>query len=150
MKKIWLISIAVFLFCSLVSLGYAAEPGKDNEDGRYALYVVEIDKKSTPVLLDTRTGKVWCYSEGQSSSLGMSAVEKPKFKATTIEGLVYSSRDIADLEKQIDLLHTNGFIDKNIPGFSELMMGKLSYSLDLEQVKEIYEKARIGQPRKDQ
>ena len=149
MKSISLLFIALSLFCTPLGLSYAADLGTENDNGRYAIYTVEIEKKSTPVLLDTRTGKVWYYCEGQSSGLGMSAVERPKFKGVTVEGLVYGSKDIADLEKQIDLLHTAGFINKNLPGFSELVQGIFSYSLDLEQVRAIHEKARLIQPKKD-
>jgi hypothetical protein len=149
MKRALLLSIAAFFVCSSVSIVYAAGSEEENGNGRYTLYVLEIDKKPTPALVDTRTGKIWFYSEGQSSALGIAAGERPKFKGVTVEGLVYSPKDIAELEKQIDLLHTNGFINKNLLGFSEMMLGELSYSLDLEKIKAIYEKSKLVQPRKD-
>ncbi|GEM_PF-2638453 len=149
MKMLLPAIILVFFICSLTGASCLAQTDKDNENGRYVLQALEIEKKQVPVLLDTRTGKVWFYSEGQSSGLGIAAGERPKFKGVTVEGLVYNPRDIAELEKQIDLLHSNGFINKNIPGFSEMISGKISYSLDLEQIKAIYEKSRLIQPKKD-
>jgi hypothetical protein len=149
MKRILLISIVAFFVCVLANITCAAESDKDNENGRYALYVVEIEKKQTPVLLDTRTGKLWCYSEGQTSNLGIASGERPKFKGITVEGLVYSPKDIVELEKQIDLLHTGGFVNKNLLGFNEMMSGVFSYSLDLGQIKAIYEKSKLIQPTKD-
>ena len=139
----------VFFICSLATESCLAESDKEGKDGRYVLQSIEIEKKQVPVLLDTRTGKVWFYSEGQSSGLGVAAGERPKFKGITVEGLAYNSKDTAELEKQVDLLHSGGFINKNIPGFSEMLNGELSYLLDLEQIRAIYERSRLIQPKKE-
>jgi len=147
MKRV-LLAVLVFACFALVN-AYAEENIEENENGRYAMYIVEINKKPTPFLLDTYSGKVWYYSEGQASSLGMGVGEKPKFKGVTIEGLAYASTDLVDLEKQVDAYHTAGFINKSMLSFNERLLGEYSYTADLEKIKVIYQRSKLEQPRKE-
>ena len=139
--------ICLLFLSSSAAIGYGAE--NDKEDARYALYFWENENKQIPILLDIQTGKIWQYSEGEGVNPGYTGAERPKFKGLTVEGLVYSPKDSQDLDKQIDSLHTNGFVNKELRGFKEIMFGEFSYSLDLSKIQGIYERLKSTQPKKE-
>jgi len=144
MKRILL---AVFFVFSLVGVDYAAE-SEEKGTGRYTLFLIEIDKKPTPILLDTKTGKVWLYTEEQSVGANFEG-KKARFKGLTVDGLVYSSRDLKEFEQQIEQLHLEGFVNKELKGFKEHMSGEFSYSPDLGKIQAVNERVKNSQPKKE-
>jgi len=148
MRKIVFLSLAAFFIYSLLSVSYCAESG-GSEIGRYTLYILEVEKKQVPIILDTKTGRLWWYTEEQSASPTVGGGVKSKFKGVTVEGLVYSQKDMGELEKELELLHSNGFLDKDSKGFKEIMKGESSYYLDLEKVLGIYKRSKEILPPKE-
>ena len=149
MRRILFLGMAALLICSTVSTTCLAQSEEDKGNGRYALYFLPTEKKQIPILLDTKTGKVWWYSEEQAGPGLVGTAIKPKFIGVTVEGLLYSQKDLGDFEKQIDLLHSNGFVNKDLKGFRETMTGEFSYSLDFQKLQGLYEKIKISQPKKE-
>jgi len=144
MKRSLFLRIAALLICSLVSIAYGADEGSANkENARFALYVVEINKNPTPLLLDTRTGRIWLYEdEGGFGS------KKKSFKGATVEGLAYSSgEDVKTLERQLDQWQVDGLLDKEVIGFKSAVLGEFSYSMDLMKVIKINDESIILQKR---
>jgi hypothetical protein len=148
MRKILLFCITVFFICLISDLSYSAGSDEDKGDGRYTLYILQIDQKQVPIILDTRTGKLWWYTEEQSTP-GFPGGTKPKFQGVTVDGLAYSEKDWTEFEKQLETLHANGFVNKELKGFKEAMTGMFSYSVDLDKIQAINDKLKILQPKKE-
>jgi len=139
MKNILVVLCVLSLACFLVDAAYSAGDGEQEGTGRYAIYVIEIEKVPTPFLLDTETGKVWMYSEDKGASSG----EKYKFKGITVEGVAYGSKDLKSLDQQIDRWHTNNYVNKNLKGFNEMALSEFSYSLDFNKGQQINNGATV-------
>ena len=144
MKRSLFLFIAVLLACPLISISYGAEEaGPDKETGRYVLYTVEINKNPAPLLLDSKTGKVWIYEdEGGFGS------KKKSFRGVTVEGLAYSSgEEVKTIERQLEQWQVDGLVDKELIGFKSAVLGEFSYFMDLMKVIKINDESRVLQRR---
>ncbi|MFH1837164.1 MAG: hypothetical protein ABH862_03520 [Candidatus Omnitrophota bacterium] len=123
MNKVKIVMVFMIFFLFVINIAHADD--EDNENGRYTIHIAEIDSKEVPLLLDTRTGKVWRYSG--KSSFG----KDDTFRGITVEGQAYSTEKKNDLDQKISGWASQGLIDKNIIGYDEAMSGEFSYSMDL-------------------
>jgi hypothetical protein len=116
---------------SLSTVSYAAG-SSDDENGRYVLYMMEIENNEAPLLLDSKTGKMWTYEKS-----GALDNEKFSFKGITVEGLAYGSGRLKEIKDLMNEWHVRKFIDKNLKGFYEGLIGEFSYYLDLDKVRQM-------------
>ena len=112
-------------------------------NGRYAIQIVEIDKKSEPFLLDTQTGKIWSY--GSADGFG----KEKMFKGITVEGIVYSTKNKEDMNQKLSEWSTEQLINANVKGFSDRVLSEFSYSLDLKKAQDLNKKMKYISQQKD-
>ena len=127
------ILMSVFFF----QISFAQSNSEACGIGRYLMYELELNKKPTPFLVDTQTGKVWIY--GTSITFGSGG----GFKGVTVEGLAYAADKSEELKKQIQAWHTDGLIKKDVKGYLDAVFHEFSYSMDLLKAKEINDKLNI-------
>jgi hypothetical protein len=149
MKHLARTGIAVLFLSSLLTAGFAASSSDEKSNGRYALYIVQVDTKQVPVLLDTQTGKVWWYTEEQAVGSSIAGGVKAKFQGVTVEGLLYATKDAPDLDKALELLQSSGFVNKELKGFKENISGQFSYGIDVEKAQGISDKLKSALPKKE-
>ena len=129
-KMNWLIVIALgFLLMS--GTAYTAYTEEEDLNGRYQIYVVEIDKKPEPFLLDTHTGKIWRYVPADGFG------KENLFKGLSVEGLVYRSKDAEKLDQQLSEWGTAQLINNNIKGYKAAVLSEFSYSLDITKARKL-------------
>ncbi len=123
-KRVIALALAAFL---LVSVTWAEGGDAANEDtaegGRYKLYQAKIDDKEVPLLLDSKTGKMWSYQIETGSG-------KKVFLGMTVEGVAYSRKDIEQFDTNMDQWQFDGVVDKTIPGLKPRLLEDFSYYLE--------------------
>lgn len=130
-----LFCVASFMASLFIATDGKAEEQTDRESGRYQLEEIKVDNVQTPVLLDTVTGKLWMYRFDSMSG-------KSAFVGTTVEGLAYSRKDVEEIDRQIQLWHVDGIVDKNVKNFRTMLISELSYFIDSAQARKIKEPAK--------
>ena len=141
MIKIKCLVVVALSFLFINGMAYATE---EDLNGRYTIYVVEIDKKPEPFLLDTQTGKIWSY--GSADGFG----KEKMFKGLSVEGLAYSSKDKEDIEQQLSEWGTKQLIDVDVKGYKDCMLNEFSYSLDLKRAQVLNKKMKYLARQKDE
>jgi len=98
--------------------------------GRFVVEQVTIDKEFMPLLLDTKTGKVWILESERVTGAKV-------FTGITVEGVAFRKASIEDVYKQVQQWHADGLVDKDVKGFREKMAEEFSYGLDSERARGI-------------
>jgi hypothetical protein len=105
------------------------------EKNRYQIYFMETGAGganiSNPLLLDTKTGKIWIYT-----------ISSHRFVGITVEGLAYSSADSKDFYNQIQNMELNDIPQKDVKQMKDNIFAKFSYILDSEKISEIFKDYR--------
>ncbi|MBU1084565.1 MAG: hypothetical protein KKG84_05665 [Candidatus Omnitrophica bacterium] len=122
-------TLATLLITATLLFTATACFAEDDTDGRYELYVIEVNNKNEPILLDTETGKMWRYEAGGTFG------KNEMFKGITVEGLAYSAEKKEDMDKQISEWASKQLIDPNVQGYKDAMANEFSYSLDLKRAR---------------
>lgn len=126
-----LISLALF-----TGIGYCA--GNSDEDaesamGRYQLFSTDTTP-SIPMLLDTKTGKIWKITADMTGKL--------KAEGATVEGLAYSTSDADTLSSKVKDINLDNVPDKNKKECKDNINSAFSYALDLEKINKILKNYR--------
>ncbi len=138
MKRIVFI-VGVMCLIVFQSYTHAAENNDLSEQGgRYVLYQFPIDEKTTPVLLDSQTGKVWIYQQNLASF----GTDKGKFKGVTVEGLSYSLNELGSLEKETKDMRETGTLGEENKAIKAALKGEFSYAIDFNKLKKVEKEAR--------
>jgi len=127
--------LLAFLLCFMCTLSFADNEKDNGRADRYKLYELKVDNVSTPVLLDTKTGKIWMYRFDSSSG-------RTAFVGMGVDGLVYVKKDIEQIDSQIQQWVADGILDKEVKNFRNMMINRFSYSLDAEEAVNINNKMK--------
>jgi len=127
--------LPVFLLCLMCALSFADNETDGSGLDRYKLYELKVDNVSTPVLLDTKTGKIWMYRFDSSSG-------RTAFVGMGIDGLAYVKKDVEQIDSQIQQWVADGILDKEVKNFKNMMINRFSYSLDAEEAVNINNKMK--------
>jgi len=127
--------LLAFLLCFMCTLSFADKETDNGGAGRYKLYELKVDNVSTPVLLDTKTGKIWMYRFDSSSG-------RTAFVGMGVDGLVYVKKDVEQIDSQIQQWVADGILDKEVKNFRNMMINRFSYSLDAEEAVNINNKMK--------
>jgi tRNA A58 N-methylase Trm61 len=82
---------------------------------------------SIPLLVDTKTGKVWKLNINENRFIGL-----------TVEGLAYSSSDSKDFYNQVQNIEIKDIPSKDIKQFKDNIFAAFSYVMDTEKIDKLY------------
>jgi hypothetical protein len=96
---------------------------------------MKIDDKEVPLLLDSKTGKVWIYQVETGSG-------KKVFLGMTVEGVAYSRKDIELLDTNMDQWQFDRVVDKTIVGLKSRLLEEFSYYMESAKARRVNEEMK--------
>jgi len=132
MKKILLVVCAALLIAQFSPAGKSAHAAdsEPEDEARYRLYLMPVDNIDTPILLDSKTGKIWLYQRELTTG-------RVSFTGITVEGIAFSKKDASGIDSFINQWQLDGIVDKSTPGLSTKLLEEFSYNLDSAKAKVI-------------